>query len=392
MNPLRWKPNISQQATKPAAEDSIHATTTSVRNDTHGIPPEPRSPTSLSLHANNITTRHPRVKTKIHLNNPLCVGGFAIRGQLEVECSPEPKLRIGRIGVEVIGFEEIVDRPNIKRGVSTRCNRHIFLALPTILQSAEVGPAPEISTEPPGEDGMWPAKKGKIYLPFTLDLPQTIPSVFSNPFSEIRYILASSVELMFHNRKRCLVTHQEATVYEGIEPSMDLQHLLRVPVTAECQRQIFLGGKGLLRVQCFLPRQVWPSGREVPIGIRIRNETRRKISAIKLSLVQCFKAYSAKNLAQPVVAYQTTLTSQVCKSKSVLVGLDGGVERDCTLGLHIPIDAITVRRSRLLDVSYVIKVTLIRTINSIVVELPLLIVHEVSIDLPHYLTPSRSSL
>ncbi|KAK9768507.1 hypothetical protein K7432_000785 [Basidiobolus ranarum] len=345
-----------------------------------------RDSPSLSLSANNITTRHPKVKTRIHLNNPLCVGGFSIHGQLEVECSTEDKLRLGKIGVEVIGFEEIVDRPNIKRGISTRCNRHIFLVLSTILQSPETGAAPELSMNPPGEDGLWPTRKGKVFLPFTLNLPETIPSVFSNQFSEIRYIIAGSVEVAFHNRKRNLVTHHEATVYEGIELSMELPHLLKFPVVTECQRQIFLGGKGMIKVQCFLQRQIWPAGNEVPVGIRIRNETRRKISAIKLSLVQYFKAYSAKNLSEPVVAYQTTLASQVCKSKSILIGLDNGVERECTLRLQIPSEVRTIRRSRLLDVSYVIKVTLIRTLNSIILELPLLIAHQVSIEPPLYLT------
>ncbi|KAK9696070.1 hypothetical protein K7432_012653, partial [Basidiobolus ranarum] len=341
------------------------------------------------LRANNITTRHPKVKIRIHLDNPLHVGGFNIQGRLEIECSTELKLHIGKIGVEVIGFEEIVDKPNIKRGISTRCNRHIFLVLPTTLQSAETGAAPELSMEPPGPDGMWPAKRGKTFLPFTLSLPETVPSVFSNQFSEIRYIIAGSVEIAFHNRKRNLITHHEAIVYEGIDPNTELPHLLRFPVITECQRQLFLGGKGMIKVQCSLLKQIWPAGNEIPVRIRIRNETRRKISAIKLSLVQCFKAYSSKNLTEPVVSYQTTLASQVCKSKSILIGLDNGVERECTLRLQIPSDARTVRRSRLLDVSYIIQVTLIRTLNSIVIQLPLLIVHQTSLEPPPYVTSGR---
>ncbi|ORX87637.1 hypothetical protein K493DRAFT_341467 [Basidiobolus meristosporus CBS 931.73] len=302
-----------------------------------------RNSLSLSLRANNITTRHPKVKVKIHLDNPLYVGGFDIQGQLEIECTTELKLRIGKVGVEVIGFE------------------------------VEIGAAPELSTGPPDSDGMWPVRKGKVFLPFSLNLPETAPSVFSNQFSEIRYIIAGSVEVAFHSRKRNLITHQEATVYEGIELSTELPHLLKFPVITECQRQLFLGGN------------------EIPVGIRIRNETRRKISAIKLSLVQCFKSYSSKNLTEPVVSYQTIVASQVCKSKSILIGLDNGVERECTLRLQIPSDARTVRRSRLLDVSYVIQVTLIRTLNSIVIQLPLLVVHQASIEPPLYLIANQAT-
>jgi hypothetical protein len=162
--------------------------------------------------------RHPRIKLGIRVSSPLFMGGGTVEGRLDVtvgQSSDKKKqhgkaILLGRIGVDVIGVEEVPPS-----------RKSIFLTLATELIDINHPPpatmlAPAAERIPSAQ--FWTLMPSTSMLPFRLNLPLNVgPGPFHSNRARIRYILCATALIKEAGRQSYVRCAQEVNLVSAYD-------------------------------------------------------------------------------------------------------------------------------------------------------------------------------
>ncbi|KAI8800795.1 hypothetical protein BJ742DRAFT_839957 [Cladochytrium replicatum] len=448
--------------------------------------------------ANNIrsTSTGGFVDLTLNMDRTMYMAGGEVTGRFEIRCRSGSKVKLGRIEMTLVGFEEVIDTnskaPN---------QRRVLFAQKLLIQGMqpELGiqtplvPSDAVVPGPPDEHGMWQAKKGATIFQFKIPLGPTqnvqavgsdndditgagagfpLPgSYWSRRHGGIRYVVSGSVDVKIRSEKRpTLVAYREIQVLEHCADPVSLiaggVTASRVPngCGATLRSKPFkatgtakVGGwmmkKGELRVdaEILMPGKasdlcwtgiapddlecsansgcVWVAGSMGFVGVTVRNDSKKKLKQLNVTLYRRLKTFSRSSANQSLVLLNF---SRVEVSERVLQAdsppskpaaalakypgdgfaeedfMDGGPsqypgsklawwsgvlpgeEKSLVVDLVVPTWARTVSNGLLIDVSYVVQVAAVAAGGARAeVEIPVSVLHPASLyqTLP---TPKRS--
>ncbi|KAJ3271440.1 hypothetical protein HDV01_006646 [Terramyces sp. JEL0728] len=384
-----------------------------------------------------VKSRIPSLEVEISLDRSTFVTNSFVDGKLKITCYKEGFCKLGRILVYLVGIEENLTAKNSKPRLFI--SKHWILQDVRLVpcDSVYAGTPDEHGMW----KAKYGSMSYKFSIPFNLQrdeenhniktevLPMhPLPSSFwHQKAGGIRYFVAGILESKQGMVPRePLAAYKQLTVYESVPHSISNTYELneRSVVTVEKKELVSSGlfgfGKKLkLAVKASVctrsvqqeheERGVIESGNMCFLHIDIKNETVKKINKIELELVRKIKTYasdtqSGSSSFNPVSFSKRTIAKKVfdhSRSKTAS-GLDiwknnanseefslesqigewDGIEAEdakiVVLDLSIPLSAATIRNSNLIDVFYVITVSLWVGIKKVELDIPVTIYHPAS--------------
>ncbi|RDB29045.1 hypothetical protein Hypma_015810 [Hypsizygus marmoreus] len=337
---------------------------------------------------------HARVEVDIALESNKCVQGGYLHGQVKVRIrrrsKRDPVVLISAGKVRVIGFECISDEND----------RHPFYQCSSSLSSVTTNSGC-LYTSPPDAEGFAPAAEGRHTLPFSMLLPMYtdhgVPKGTSYLQSGIavRYVAMVSIKVKEGESDKCSIAHfyRDCEIWPRLDPSIVLAPA-ETPLKASVIKGLFMGGSGKVNLSASLHRLHWIAGQQCCVKVDVLNDTKKTIHSLNLALIRsvivfrtdrCQTSTTQKQVAESVLEMAQRGTKGHASAKGWWTGVGPGERSDFSHFILLPPDALTVTRSRLLEVDYSIQVTLsagtLRTAD-VQVSLPLYIVNFLSIDPP----------
>ncbi|KAI9340001.1 hypothetical protein BDR26DRAFT_373122 [Obelidium mucronatum] len=360
-----------------------------------------------------------------------------VSGRLSLNCINSRNVKIGRISVNLAGFEQVI------AGSISRSTKRLFYHQSMDLQSTQMAPTEAIVPGPCDEDGMWAARQGATAFDFSLSLKPAstdtkLPSSFWNAKAGgIRYIVSATVQVKIgFNKPQLLVIHQEAHVIESIPLFLSPNIVPSVTLWAADTRSVGwlrsrvgdVSLKARLHVREFEdlvsssgdgnassePVGVWIAGGVGHIFIEVSNESRRKVRTLKLELIRRLKTFSRANsdvsalipvhFSKAIVAGKTFHATKpkansgttinkpapqwaevIEKKNSLFVnqewsGVKGGESLSLMAEMDIPPHIRSIQHSLLVEASYAIQVSITpKNSPEISVEIPVTLLHPMSV-------------
>ncbi|TYJ52070.1 hypothetical protein B9479_007327 [Cryptococcus floricola] len=352
-----------------------------------------------------------RVEVDVVLERECVVEGGEVRGRMEVRVSREG-LRVGSGKVRVVGFEEI--SPN---------NRHIFYHHPHDLPIFDPALQSELSSSlfasGPDTDGYHLAAQGTHSVPFRMRLPlgAGAKGTYTCPTGKgacVRYVVVGSIKIHIPQNGKRSIAHfyRPIVVMPYLNPAVVLAPSSS-PIEMYVERGLgwsLKGERGRVELRVGLGRKIWVSGQRLWCEVGIRNDSNKKIKSMSLAILQDVKVFGLKspNLmtkrkslsslnsdASVDSAGVITERRKVCEElteadftshgagrvtgKGWWTGVEPGESDHWDMSLQVPAGMLSIRRSRLVDVSYTLRVTLN---NTIYVDVPIQLISFLSIDPP----------
>ncbi|KAF9149459.1 hypothetical protein BG015_008751 [Linnemannia schmuckeri] len=316
-----------------------------------------------------------KLKIRIFFDSTLFQAGGTLFGRMEVTATSSRSLKLGEIAVELAAYEEITS----KEFTATQS----FLSSRLCFQGTGIPPSNAVHG-PCDDDGFWMAKKGKTTFPFAFQLPLDCPSslVFGQTAS-LRYVVTGLVQVFYHGKDETILKSKEAFVVEawdGYNPDY------RLPVQASNSTKLFWGGSGTLELEAMLAERLHSAGGNLPVEVRVKNNTSRKVQGIRIGVARRLEMVSDKAQAElnPGLKIETVSVSEVIgtqefKSSSYL--FDTGEERTMTINMTVPGNARTIRGTALFEVTCFVVVSMLLGAFSgeLSVEIPVKICHPASL-------------
>ncbi|RDX50472.1 hypothetical protein OH76DRAFT_1482249 [Lentinus brumalis] len=347
-----------------------------------------------------------RVEVDIVLESDCLIEGGYMRGSVKLRVRRRQKkeapvlLAEGR--VRVIGFECIPGESE----------RHTFYQRASPL-SAITDAYTGVYDSPPDAEGFSRAMEGVHVLPFAMQLPiddafgsakgaATVPSGVT-----IRYIAMISVKVKDSQTGKRSIAHfyRDCEVWPRMNPSVVLANAPR-PIQASTAKSLSVIGNGSkLKLTAMLHRMTWIAGQRCAVRIWIANETKKSIKSVTLTLVRTTTLFKPKPHLDPgdrmsidPDACQTATTHKVVgealleRSHSIAkghasaqgwwTGVQPGQEAQFSHWIVIPPEALSVPRSRLVEVEYSIRVTVSAgaLTPDVHVTLPMRVINFLSVD------------
>ncbi|EJF66931.1 hypothetical protein DICSQDRAFT_43935, partial [Dichomitus squalens LYAD-421 SS1] len=372
---------------------------------THSMDKDTRKAHAVSLEQ---AKPRARVEVDIVLESDCVVEGGYLRGNLKIRVRKRQKkeapvlLADGR--VRVIGFECAAgDR-----------HQHTFYQRASAL-SAITDAHTRLYDSPPDEEGFARAMEGVHILPFAMHLPDdgnfgsAKGTVSIQSGVALRYIAMISVKVKDSKTSKRSIAHfyRDCQVWPRLQVDGVLASAPR-PIQASTARSIsVIGGGNKLKLTAMLHRLTWIAGQRCYVRVRIGNETKKTVKTVTLSLVRTtslFKsnpdpdpddhAVAGNNTCQTTATHkivaETTLerSSPATKNHASAEGWWTGAQalQEVYFSHYIllPPDALSVPRSRLLEVEYSIRVTASAgaLTSDVHVTLPIRIINFLSVDPP----------
>ncbi|KAI8905326.1 hypothetical protein DFJ77DRAFT_479062 [Powellomyces hirtus] len=395
------------------------------------------------------------VSLDLQLDRTFFIARSHVSGRLALTVARNRAVKIGRISVDVIGFEETA---------GSALNRKTFLHHTLYIQDASQNTVPSdaVMAGPPDEHGMWLARKGRHVLDFAMPLenagngnthfpgfkvnvdgPKPLPSSFSEKkVGGIRYVVCCTLQLknMSHTHPLPpLSTFTHFTLLESAAPpsSAPVESLLRFAPTLEAGSPLhaettsvvngkyWFGKKGEVKLQatarvagCGTAADgVWTAGTFGLVSVEVENGCGRNVETLTLSLIRRVKTFAQSASTLPLHTSSTTLSpgptssslllpltfarevvtkrtwhieslkgaetlspAMLSAPKAAWKGVVKGEKRALVAHLDVPIEARSIRYGMLLDVSYVVQVSVKpRRSRAIQVEIPVTILHPASL-------------
>ncbi|KAF8580147.1 hypothetical protein K439DRAFT_1648288 [Ramaria rubella] len=345
-----------------------------------------------------------RVEMDILLDSETYVEGESMTGRVHVKVrntrKGESVVLMAGGKLQVVGFE----------GIYNNNDRHMFYQhsapLSIISSSSHV-----LYSSSPDNEGFSQTSEGHHIIPFAMKLPldEGAKGCFNDHSGVVvRYIVIVSFKLKDLATSKCSIAHfyRSCDIYPYYNPSLILASATQ-PLFSTAARHVFRGGAGKLKLTAILHRSVWVAGQRCYVGIAVDNDSRKSVKGLTLSLIRTttiFRPYPHLDVASPNSedpdACQTTTIRKLSMEaileasqhglrghvteKGWWVGVDPGASIRFTHYILLPYDALSIIRSRLIEVSYAIRVSLIAgsLSSEISVMLPLRIINQVSIDPP----------
>ncbi|OCF45144.1 hypothetical protein I317_00946 [Kwoniella heveanensis CBS 569] len=369
-----------------------------------------------------------RVELDVVLERECVVEGGEVRGRMEVRITGGKRgegLRVGGGKVRVVGFEEL-----------STSSRHIFYhqphPLPVFDPSIQHNLSSSLFASGPDSDGYRLAAEGTHSIPFRMRLPlgggakgTYTPVNGKGPC--VKYVVVGSVKIHIPSTGKRSIAHfyRSIVVLPYLNPSLVLAPS-QEPVEGYVERGLgwsLTGEKGRVELRVSLGRRFWVSGQRLWCEVGIRNDSNRKIKTLNLALLQTVQVFTPQPLldtsdlptrlikkrrslnctgvsAVPgtpdLDACQTTtqrrrISEEVIEAdfsghgagrvtgKGWWTGVDTGESGHWEMSLQIPPGMLSIRRTRLIEVQYMLRVTVN---NSIYVDVPVQLINFLSIDPP----------
>ncbi|KAL9053533.1 MAG: hypothetical protein Q9162_004700 [Coniocarpon cinnabarinum] len=353
------------------------------------------SPTLNDILASPIY-HHPRVQLEIQLAASLFVGGSTVEGLLRLVVDEATRLRhrksltLERLSVDLIGVEEVVGN-----------KRHIFLSLGNEIVDNEHPPPQEMidaQAHWPSQGQSWLLIPSVNRLPFLLTLPLEVgPPPFKSKNARIRYLLSATLFLKDMGRDLCVRSTQETSILSVYDPERALVSLPS-PLTSSDELLVHRG-KEKITVAAGLHRQVWVNGTTLFADVHIVNKSRKHIKRLELHLEQIILFYrhaAASTLEQSASQarlFDATERMTICKTivKQSSLGWLGvpAYSTDLrTCSIDLPRGHATVKCNKYFEVRYLLNVmipishSLSTSKKSLMVQLPIILIHMSSLDVP----------
>ncbi|TIC65449.1 hypothetical protein E3Q01_02148 [Wallemia mellicola] len=341
-----------------------------------------------------------RAEVDLVLDSEAVVEGGVLGGRMDVKLAND-KVWWGNGKVRVVGFEDL----------QADETRHVFFH-----HDAPVDFYPPAGYGLPDDEGYYRGvntKKGRrkdnrISLPFKIKLP--IGGGAKGPLKSksgfVRYIVIGSIHLKNHKSSDRSIAHfyRYVTIYPLLSPSSVLAPA-PVPIMQTASKPLFLGGKGPINLTASVHRPHWVAGQRCYVMITIDNNSSKRVKSVSLSLNRTIIAYRPRPYASLMVgddldACQTTTntkriaeekleigskgTSGHVTAKGWFRGVDSGEQLEFSSSLQVPSDALTIPRTRLLEVNYTLRIGVAGSLSKgdVSVELPVKFINFLSIDPP----------
>ncbi|TIB39898.1 hypothetical protein E3P86_00916 [Wallemia ichthyophaga] len=357
---------------------------------------------SSSSHQINLEQSRTRSRAVVDLvlDSEAVVEGGVLGGRMDVKLAND-KVWWGNGKVRVVGFEDLhADE-----------TRHVFFH-----HDAPVDFYPPPGYGLPDDEGYYRgvstkrgrSKENRLSLPFKIKLP--IGGGAKGPLKSkpgfIRYIVIGSIHLKNSTSSDRSIAHfyRYVTIYPLLSPSSVLAPA-PVPIMQTASKPLFLGGKGPINLTASVHRPHWVAGQRCYVMITIDNNSSKRIKSVSLSLNRTIVAYKPRPYASLMVgddldACQTTTntkriaeekleigskgTSGHVTAKGWFRGVDSGEQLEFSSSLQVPSDALTIPRTRLLEVHYTLRVGVAGSLSKgdVSVELPVRFINFLSIDPP----------
>ncbi|KAJ7170042.1 hypothetical protein C8R46DRAFT_1266207 [Mycena filopes] len=346
-----------------------------------------------------------RVEIDIVLRSNVCVEGGVITGFVKLRIRPRSKkesmVLISDGKLRIIGFE------------STEGDYHEFFQHSAALSEVVTHP-PRIYNSPPDSEGFFATGdlEGVHHtLAFEMALPMGGVRRPKGPFHgpsgvAIRYIALVSIKVKDEEKRSIAHFYRDCELWPRFNPSAILAPAEQ-PIQANVFKTIFRGGTGEVRLTAALHRTCFLAGSQVPVSVKVQNDTKKFIKSVSLTLHQSIAVFKRKlpldsnsvtevdiescrtSIAKKTVASSTLEMAQSFSRGHASTGgwwpgIPSGETSEFSHFLLVPSDALTHAREQLIEVEYAIRVTLNTGSLStdVCVDLPIRIVNFLSLDPP----------
>ncbi|KAL0579438.1 hypothetical protein V5O48_002544 [Marasmius crinis-equi] len=346
-----------------------------------------------------------RVEIDLVLERYTCVQGGYLNGVVKVRVRGRSKGE-GRVLVaggklRVIGVESIQNENH----------RHPFY-----LQSAallDVAPlSMDLFDSKPDAEGFCDAKEGVHAFPFSMMLPVDGEGGTSKGAASlscgasVRYLVLVSLKVKERETNRRSIAHfyRDCEIWPRHNPSCVLSPA-NEPNQETITKTLFMGGSGKVTLIAATHRLFWIAGQQCPVKIKVINHSKKTIKNVALTLVRStviFKPAGAspESDSQPprdremtavekeVAESALEMAQRVARGHASAKGWWTGVHPDETLefshSILIPPDALSIAKSRLLEVTYSIRVSINAgaLTSDLHVLLPIRVINFLSVDPP----------
>ncbi|WVQ62482.1 uncharacterized protein L199_000622 [Kwoniella botswanensis] len=369
-----------------------------------------------------------RVEVDVVLERECVVEGGEVRGRMEVKITGGKRgegLRVGGGKVRVVGFEEL-----------SATTRHIFYhqphPLPVFDPDIQHNLSSSLFASGPDSDGYRLAAEGTHNIPFRMRLPLGggAKGTYTSQNGKgpcVRYVVVGSVKIHIPSTGKRSIAHfyRSIVVLPYLNPSLVLSPS-NEPVEGYTERGLgwnLTGEKGRVELRVSLGRRIWVSGQRLWCEVAIRNDSNKKIKTLNLALLQTVQVFNP----QPLLDTSDLTTKLIKKRKSLpncvgegvpgtpdldacqtttqrrkiseeiieadfishgagrvtgkgwWTGVDSGESGHWDLSLQVPPGMLSIRRTRLIEVQYTLRVTVN---GSIYVDVPVQLINFLSIDPP----------
>ncbi|KAJ3124396.1 hypothetical protein HK098_001167 [Nowakowskiella sp. JEL0407] len=304
------------------------------------------------------------VSISLHLNSTLCIANSQSSGRLEIRCKADKKVKIGRICVELMGYEEILsDNKSHHAHNNPAARRRLFLVSTLVLQSVHLPPSNAVIAGTPDEHGMWMAKKGTTVFNFPVVIPKfsnaavignengaPLPSSFWNrKYGGIRYLISGTVHYKLKSEPlpplrsiRDIQVLEHAPAMLG--PSFPNEVSSGSPLLASDTKKIVANGSSpwpwkkkevqniKVDAQIHVPETgqdygsvtgAWVAGGIGFVGIDITNDSDKKVKSLRLNLIRRLKTFARStatnsNLLNKNILDHSNLLHPVTFSRTII--------------------------------------------------------------------------
>ncbi|KAK1232430.1 hypothetical protein PQX77_004460 [Marasmius sp. AFHP31] len=346
-----------------------------------------------------------RVETDLVLERYTCVQGGYLNGVVKVRVRKRSKGE-GRVlvaggKIRVIGLESI----------QNDTHRHPFY-----LQSAallDVAPlSMDLFDSQADAEGFSEAKEGVHAFPFSMFLPMqgevgnSKGTVSVSCGALVRYIVLVSLKVKDRETSRRSIAHfyRECEVWPRLNPSSVLSPATE-PNQDSVSKALFMGGSGKVTLTAATHRVIWIAGQKCPVKIKVINHSKKTLKSVTLTLVRSTVVFKPTDTSQDsdshpqrdremtavvkeVAESTLEMAQRVARGHASAKGWWTGVQADETLefshSISIPPDALSIAKSRLLEVTYMIRVGISAgpLTSDIHVSLPITVINFLSVDPP----------
>lgn len=369
------------------------------------LPSKPQTTPMLPLE------RDERVGIEIFLEEKTAVEGGCLQGcirlQLPKHTSPDTAMLLAQPRVRLIGFETLPGEDV----------RHVFYhhasvidgdrsvdgpSEPYVLHGSPAVSQPEGTVRPqlpcyaslPDADGFYLGKEGTHVLPFTLQLPiaRGVKGSYRSENAEVGYIAIASVRVRSFAEQQGGIAHcfQKIQLYPYLNPTEVLASAVR-PIVEQAVHTTPNGES--VRLAAALHRETWVAGQRVYFDMSVLNRMRDTMHHLHVSLLCTETLYRARGDASDG-DYSAASSTRTLLQETLDASTDrpaghwwSGVRPGSPVhfghSVVLPSDALTIDKSRHVEVYYTLRLGVGSGASPIVlVELPVRIVHFVSLDPP----------
>ncbi|CAE6538483.1 unnamed protein product [Rhizoctonia solani] len=376
------------------------------------------SPTKDDPRSSRLETEksRPRIELYFSLNNHVAVEGGYIRGSLTVRTRKPRRgearhVRIDSGKIRVLGYEGI-----------SESERYAFYQCTTSLAEA-AGDYEQLYESSPDSEGFRVACEGTFTLTFKMHIPQSATSqpgknvpkgtIQDDSISaSIKYILLISFKVRddpdnaagldkyasLANPKTSIAHfYRHIDIWPTYGP-LDLHSTEEVrpivdhsgTVSSRAARELLFGGSGMLHLTAVLHRKVWLAGQKCTVYIGAWNETRKFVKTITLAIMRKAtvarpnqnESTTRKQIAEVTLDAIRGPSFGAVTGKGWWAGIEPGSSCEFSHMIDIPTDALTVSRTHVIEISYVLRVSLVTGSLSpnVFVDLPFVVINALSTD------------